>query len=89
MKNQIPEAVNVRPFRGGWQVQAGADVEPYFIGDDAKETAIRVALRCASDAGTEVRIFAPSGDTERVVRTLRLHVIDRKVQPDPAVLQHR
>ena len=32
--------IEIRPFKGGWQCYEGPGVGPYWIGDDAKQSAI-------------------------------------------------
>ena len=35
--------IEIRPFKGGWQCYEGPGVGPYWIGDDAKQSAIDYA----------------------------------------------
>jgi hypothetical protein len=41
--NRVQESrtvIEIRPFKGGWQCYEGPGVGPYWIGDDAKQSAI-------------------------------------------------
>jgi len=42
---QCARVIEIRPFRGGWQCFEAPGVEPYWIGDSAKEDAIATQKR--------------------------------------------
>jgi len=49
--------VIIRPFRGGWQCFEARGVEPFWIGDRAKEDAVGYAKDRANPDGSVERII--------------------------------
>ena len=48
--------IEVRPFRGGWQVFEAPGVEPFYVGPNARENAISYAIERLKFSGGEVRV---------------------------------
>jgi hypothetical protein len=59
--------IEVRPFRGGWQVYEAPGVEPFYVGPKAKEHAIGYATERLKVSGGEVRVVDAAGALERVI----------------------
>jgi len=65
---QQPQTViEIRPFKGGWQCYEGPGVGPYWIGDDAKQSAIDYAKARAKYAHAELRVLKQDGSIENVI----------------------
>jgi hypothetical protein len=70
----VTTAIEVRPYRDGWKVFEAPGVEPFYLGDDAKEKAIGYARHRQRSNTRLIRILGPSGavvelivpDSERV-----------------------
>jgi hypothetical protein len=60
--------IEIRPFKGGWQCYEGPGVGPYWIGDDAKQSAIDYARARAKYAHAELRVLKQDGSVESVIR---------------------
>ena len=57
---QQPETViEIRPFRGGWQCFEAPGVQPYWTGENAKESAIGYAQTRARFGRGEIRVHNP------------------------------
>jgi hypothetical protein len=56
--------IEIRPFRNGWQVYEGADVQPVFLN---QEQAITYAQGRACFRSGEIRVLAPSGNVQRTI----------------------
>ena len=71
--------IEVRPFRNGWKVFEAPGVEPFFIGQRAKEHAIGYATERLKFSEGEVRIVDASGGMEETIggMTGRSHLISR------------
>jgi len=65
---QNATAIEIRPFRGGWQCYEGPGVQPYWTGKDAKESAIDYAKARAKFGRGEIRVLDGSGSIEEVIR---------------------
>jgi hypothetical protein len=59
--------IEIRPFKGGWQCFEGPGVGPYWIGDDAKQSATDYAEERAKFGRGEIRVLNPDGSIERVI----------------------
>ena len=59
--------IEIRPFRGGWQCFEGPGVEPYWIGDDAKQSATDYAEARAKFGRGEIRVLNIDRSLERVI----------------------
>ena len=56
--------IEIRPYRGGWQCFEAPGVEPFWTGENAKQSAIDYAKGRARNLGA-VR-FAYSGQTDQL-----------------------
>jgi hypothetical protein len=64
---QQPQTIiEIRPFKGGWRCFEGTGVAPYWIGDDAKQSAIDYAKARAKFGHGEIRILRREGSVESV-----------------------
>jgi hypothetical protein len=59
--------IEIRPFKGGWQCYEGPGVGPYWIGDDAKQSAIDYAKARAKFGRAEIRVLKQDGSVEDVI----------------------
>jgi hypothetical protein len=59
--------IEIRPFRGGWQCYEAPGVQPYWTGDNAKQSAIDYAKGRAKFGRGEIRVLAQNGSTESVI----------------------
>ena len=59
--------IEIRPFRGGWQCFEGPGVQPYWIGDTAKEDAIGYATARGKFGRGEIRVLKADGSTEQII----------------------
>ena len=66
MQHNVTE-VEIRPYRGGWQCYEGSGVQPYWIGDDAKQSAIDYAKARAKYGRGEIRVLKQHGAIENVI----------------------
>ena len=60
--------IEIRPFRGGWQCFEGPGVGPYWIGDDAKQSAIDYAKERPKHGHGEIRVLNADGSIKDVIR---------------------
>jgi len=70
LANPVQENVSVSrfgPYRGGWQCYEGPGVGPYWIGDNAKQSATDYAEERAKFGRGEIRVLNPDGSIERVI----------------------
>ncbi len=51
----------IRPHRGGWQCLEAPGVEPYFVGKDAKRSAIEYAQGRTAHRIGEIRVINAAG----------------------------
>jgi hypothetical protein len=59
---QQPQTIiEIRPYRGGWQCFEGPGVEPYWTGENAKQSAIDYAKGRAKFGPGEIRVLNPDG----------------------------
>lgn len=54
-------AIDLKPYRGGWKVFEAPGVEPFFIGERAKEQAIDYAKHRQRSNSRPIQIFDGSG----------------------------
>ena len=59
--------IEIRPFKGGWQCYEGPGVGPYWIGDDAKQSATDYAEERAKFGRGEIRVLNPDGSIECII----------------------
>ena len=64
---QEPTVIEIRPYRGGWQCVEGPGVQPYWVGDTAKQSAIDYAKARAKFGHGEIRVFKEDGSAENVI----------------------
>jgi len=60
--------IEIRPYRGGWQCFEAPGVQPYWLGNDAKQSAIDYAKARAKFGHGEIRVLNPNGSIEQVIR---------------------
>ena len=59
--------IEIRPYRGGWQCFEAPGIEPFWTGENAKQSAIDYAKGRAKFGCGEIRVFRPDGSVERVI----------------------
>ena len=59
--------IEIRPFKSGWQCYEGPGVGPYWIGDDAKQSATDYAEERAKFGRGGIRVLNPDGSTECII----------------------
>jgi hypothetical protein len=59
--------IEIRPYRGGWQCFEAPGVQPYWAGEDAKQSAIDYARARAKFGRGEIRVLNPDGTVESIV----------------------
>jgi hypothetical protein len=64
---QSRTVIEIRPFKGGWQCYEGPGVGPYWIGVDAKQSAIDYAKARTKFGCGEIRVLNPDGSIEHVI----------------------
>jgi hypothetical protein len=64
---QSRRVIEIRPFKGGWQCYEGPGVGPYWIGADAKQSAIDYAKARAKFGECEIRVLKHDGSVESVI----------------------
>ena len=66
---QQPQTIiEIRPYRGGWQCFEGRGVEPYWIGESAKDDAIGYAKASAKFGRGEIRVLRSNCSIESLIR---------------------
>jgi len=56
--------IEIRPYRGGWQCFEGSGVQPYWIGEYAREDTIGYATARAKFGRGEIRVLNHCGKVE-------------------------
>ena len=64
---QSATIIEIRPCRGGWQCFEAPGVQPYWAGEDAKQSAIDYARARAKFGRGEIRVLNPDGTVESIV----------------------
>lgn len=64
---QGPTVIEIRPYRGGWQCFEAPGVQPYWIGENAKQSAIDYAKERAKFGRGEIRALNADGSTEQII----------------------
>jgi len=65
---QQPQTIiEIRPYRGGWQCFEAPGVQPYWTGEDAKQSAIDYARARSKFGRGEIRVFNADGSVERII----------------------
>jgi hypothetical protein len=59
--------IEIRPYRGGWQCFEAPGVQPYWVGKDAKQSAVDYATARAKYGRGEIRVLNPDGSIEQVI----------------------
>ena len=59
--------IEIRPFKGAWQCFEGPGVGPYWIGDDAKQSATDYAEERAKFGRGEIRVLNVDGSLKRAI----------------------
>jgi hypothetical protein len=59
--------IEIRPYRGGWQCFEAPGFEPFWTGENAKQSAIDYAKGRAKFGRGEIRVLGPDGSVERVI----------------------
>jgi hypothetical protein len=59
--------IEIRPYQGGWQCFEAPGVQPYWTGEDAKQSAIDYAKARAKFGHGEIRVLNSNGSVERVI----------------------
>ena len=59
--------IEIRPFKGGWQCYEGAGVGPYWVGENAKQSAIDYAEARAKFGHAEIRVLNGDGSIRNVI----------------------
>ncbi len=60
--------IEIRPFRGGWQCFEGDGVQPYFVEQDAKRSAIQYATQRMRSGQGEIHVYNTDGVVEETLR---------------------
>ena len=67
---QQPQTIiEIRPFKGSWQCYEGPGVGPYWIGDDAKQSAADYTKARAKYAHAELRVLNADESIKDVIRS--------------------
>jgi len=64
---QSTTVIEIRPFRGGWQCVEAPGVQPYWTGENAKQSAIGYATARAKFGRGEIRVLNADGLIEQVI----------------------
>jgi hypothetical protein len=59
--------IEIRPYRGGWQCFEAPGVQPYWIGESAKDDAIDYVKARAKFGRGEIRVLKQDGSTEEII----------------------
>jgi hypothetical protein len=59
--------IEIRPHRGGWQAFEAPGVEPYWLGEDSQDCAIRYAEGRTAMRKGEIRFMNSAGEIERAI----------------------
>jgi hypothetical protein len=59
--------IEIRPYRGGWQCVEAPGVQPYWVGKDAKQSAVDYAKARAKYGRGEIRVLDANGSIEQVI----------------------
>ena len=54
--------IEIQPYRNGWQCFEGPGVGPYWIGKDAKASALSYGTERAKAEGAEIRVLNEAGE---------------------------
>jgi len=60
--------IEIRPFRDGWQCFEAPGVQPYWTGQDAKQSAIDYAKARVKFGHGEIRVLNADGSIKDVIR---------------------
>jgi hypothetical protein len=64
---QPPTIIEVRPYHGGWQCFEAPGVAPYWVGADAKQSAVDYGKGRAKYGRGEIRVLNADGSVEQVI----------------------
>jgi len=73
---QSTTVIEIRPFRGGWQCFEAPGVQPYWTGENAKQSAIGYATARAKFGRGEIRVLNADGVIEQVIEFNRTQSYD-------------
>jgi len=59
--------IEIRRFRGGWQCFEAPGVQPYWTGENAKQSAIDYAKARMKFGRGEIQVLDNAGEVERVI----------------------
>jgi len=59
--------IEIRPYRNGWQCFEAPGVEPYWTGENAKQSAADYGKARAKFGRGEIRVHNPDGSIQRVI----------------------
>jgi hypothetical protein len=69
----MPRIIEIRPYRNGWQCFEGPGVGPFWVGDDAKESALSYGTERAKSDGSEVRVLDRQGTVTETFQFPQAH----------------
>ena len=64
---QNTTVIEIRPYRGGWRCFEAPGVQPYWIGEYAKQSAIDYARARVKFSSGEIRVLQHDGSVERII----------------------
>jgi hypothetical protein len=65
---QQPQTIiEIRPYRGGWQCFEAPGVEPYWTGENARQSVIDYAKGRAKFRRGEIRVISADGSIQDVI----------------------
>jgi len=64
---QSQTIIEIRPYRGGWQCFEAPGVAPYWVGEDAKQSAVDYAKGRAKFGRGEIRVLNADRSTEQII----------------------
>jgi hypothetical protein len=65
---QSRTAIEIRPFKGGWQCYEGPGVQPYWAGENAMQSATDYAKARAKFGHGQIRVLNADGSIKDVIR---------------------
>ena len=64
---QESRTIEIRPYRNGWQCFEGEGVQPYWTGENAKESAVDYAKARAKFGRGGIRVLNSPGELEQLI----------------------
>jgi hypothetical protein len=62
------EAIELKPYRAGWKVFESPGIEPFFVGDRAKDQALDYAKHRQRSNSRPIRILGHAGEIVELIR---------------------